>query len=43
MGFGVSNGSKLTLLGMAGLVCSPGVEADENVQYKAIHIFYLHV
>ena len=29
MGFGVSNGSKLAL---RGLVCSPGVEANENVQ-----------
>ena len=32
MGFGVSNGFKLALLGIAGLVCSPGVEANENVQ-----------
>ena len=29
MGFGVSN---LHCLGLRGLVCSPGVEANENVQ-----------
>ena len=34
MGFGVSNGSKLALLGMLGLVCSPGVAADENWNMK---------
>jgi hypothetical protein len=34
MGCGVSNGSTLALLGMAGLVCSPGVEADENWNMK---------
>jgi len=38
MGFGVSNGSKLALLGMAGLVCSPGVEADENWNMKMCNI-----
>jgi hypothetical protein len=30
MGFGVSNWSKFALLGMAALVCSSVVEADEN-------------
>jgi hypothetical protein len=34
MGFGVLNGSKFALLAMAGLVCSPGVEADENWNMK---------
>ena len=34
MGCGVSNGSTLALLGRAGLVCSPGVEADENWNMK---------
>ena len=34
MGFGVSNGSNVALLGMVVLVCSPGVEADENWNMK---------
>jgi hypothetical protein len=34
MGFGVSNGSKLAMLGVAVLVCSPGDEADENWNMK---------
>jgi hypothetical protein len=34
MGFGVSNGSNLALLGMVVLVCSPGDEADENWNMK---------
>jgi hypothetical protein len=32
MGFGVSNGFKLALLGIARFGVSPGVEANENVQ-----------
>ena len=34
MGFGVSNGSQFALLGMAALVCSSVVEADENWNMK---------
>jgi uncharacterized membrane protein YcjF (UPF0283 family) len=34
MGFGVSKGSRFALLGMAALVCSSVVEADENWNMK---------
>ena len=34
MGYEVSNGSKFALLGMAALVCSSVVKADENWNMK---------
>ena len=40
MGFGISNGFKLALLGLRGLVCSPGVEVMKMCNKKQ-YIYFI--